>query len=247
MRMTPIHLALVLLVNPLTSADASPTRRDDGRPGPGEPTAVVCSVTGDAWLLEAGREEARGLRLLDILTPEATVRTGPDSEVRVTFWDGQRFLFGHETEVQIVPTTVDTHVGTVRALPPVGVRVPLEPIADAAAGPGRETGRRLCAECASRSEGLSLDPPTGSVVTANQLTLSFSALGGDQVYRVSVERPWGAPVLEALTRATSLSIPDGTVEAGQVYHWHVRTTSRDHPVVCASGVFTTLGLSLIHI
>jgi len=206
---------------------------------PEEKTAIVCFITGKAWVLEPGAKELREIDLFDWIKSGATIETGTGAKLIVAFSTGERHELGGKTKATMTQAGFTSVSGSIVRLAPAPVMPQIASISRESKPGSRMSGIRLRGRSA-KQEIFNLYPNGSEAVLADEAVLSFSNLGEAARFRVEIEDEPGNNILSLETTSSEVIISPGVLKPGANYYWSVRTLEKDKPASIADAEFTTV-------
>ncbi len=259
-RLSPCLVLLTWLTMPSLAIAAKPLSTDavasdiitanfivdiDTRGGGASPVAIVCWVSGDADLLKAPSSETKTLNVLDRLTPGAVIRTGEDAQVMLVFLDGERYVLGANSEIQVGRKGVRIDAGSVHQLEPVPAVAQLPRLAKDQK-PGRRPAAGRIRQVRVARSSFELYPRDQATLLHDAPVLQFRALPLVERYDVEVHDVRGRDIysVELDVRPTKtdlvrVEIPNGVLAPETVYHLRVTSVAMGRRTLHGDTLFST--------
>jgi hypothetical protein len=178
--------------------------------------AVIASLSGEAGIRNAATKKLEPISSLDWLQPGVTLEVGAGSSATVILLNGHRYELGAAARATV---TADGLTGTNG---PVSELAPLPPIPKATPIIDRTANTSGAVRLRGGAPVRRMYPRDGMAALPSGLKLSFAPVPQASAYRIELKDADGNILHNLQTSATGVTIPDGTVQAGATYIWHVR-------------------------
>jgi hypothetical protein len=204
----------------------------------GEPVAIVCLLSGDAFARVGGK--GGKLELFQRLTSGTVVSTAAGSKVILAFLTGDRYELDAGAAVTLGRAGLSRSSGPVSQLPRVPAIADIAPIAKDERPGTRMAGTRIRTGGTAAGSIANLYPSMGAAVIADRAAVGFDPVAGHEKYRVELENERGESLLVVETVSTTVDLPAAALRAGRTYYWSVRTLDARTPVLRGEAMFRTV-------
>jgi len=198
--------------------------------------ALVNSLRGQAFVDLGGSENT--LELFDTLVPGMHVKTGPETDVVLTFYSGERYRIKANSVVTVQTDGLKTVRGTVETLEPVSVMPQIVPLARSEK-PGKRQASIRVRELSVKKASFYPPHPKG-VILADKAELSYPEPDKGRMYVIEVRDDQGVVIHSVQTREHSIVLPADLLAPGKSYFWRVTTKEEPVQTLVDFATFTTL-------